>query len=107
MTSNSATLTVNSAPTPTSNVDVPTYHYDNLRTGQNTNETTLTPRNVKQSKFGKVGTFAVDGKVDAQPLYLSNVAIPNKGTKNVLYVVTEHDTVYAFDADSVNGSTAR
>jgi hypothetical protein len=104
-TSSSATLTVNPVTT-TSSIDVTTYHYDNLRTGQNTNETNLTTVNVTQSKFGKLGAFNVDGRVDAQPLYLSNVAIPNKGTKNVLYVVTEHDTVYAFDADSVNGSTS-
>jgi hypothetical protein len=105
VTSNSATLTVNPANN-TSSVDVVTYHYDNLRTGQNTSETTLTPANVTQTKFGKLGSFTVDGHVDAQPLYLSNVAIPNKGTKNVLYVVTEHDTVYAFDADSANGTTS-
>ncbi len=104
-TSKSATLSVN-AVTGTSNIDVITYHYDNLRTGQNTSETTLTTANVTQTKFGKLGSFNVDGNVDAQPLYLSNVAIPNKGTKNVLYVVTEHDTVFAFDADSVNGTTS-
>jgi Immunoglobulin domain len=101
-----ATLTVNSVTASPSNVDVTTYHYDNLRTGQNTKETILTTANVNQSKFGKIGSFSVDGHVDAQPLYLSNVEIPNKGTKNVLYVVTEHDSVYAFDADSVNGSTS-
>jgi len=105
VTSNNATLTVNVVSS-TSNVDVVTYHYDNLRTGQNTKETTLTHANVTQAKFGKIGSFAVDGKVDAQPLYLSGLAIPNQGTKNVLYVVTEHDTVYAFDADSVNGTTS-
>jgi hypothetical protein len=105
VTSNSATLTVNAAPI--SALDVATYHYDNLRTGQNTQETILTHANVTQTKFGKVGTFPVDGKVDAQPLYLSNLAIPGKGNKNVLYVVTEHDTIFAFDADSVNnGGTA-
>jgi Immunoglobulin domain len=104
-TSTSATLTVNPPPPPSS-TDVVTYHYDNLRTGQNTNETILTAANVTQTKFGLLGSFVVDGKVDAQPLYLSNVAIPNAGTKNVLYVVTEHDTVYAFDADSVSGKTS-
>jgi Immunoglobulin I-set domain len=89
-----------------SNIDVITYHYDNLRTGQNTSETALTTVNVTQAKFGLLGSFMVDGRVDAQPLYLSNVSIPSKGTKNVLYVVTEHDTVFAFDADSVSGSTS-
>jgi len=102
VTSNVATLAVNP---PSSNVDVTTYHYDNLRSGQNVNETTLTTANVTEAKFGLLGSFAVDGKVDAQPLYLSNVAIPNLGNKNVLYVVTEHDSAFAFDADSVNGST--
>ena len=106
VTSTSATLTVNPVTTPSPGVDVATYHYDNLRTGQNVNETVLTPANVNQTKFGKIGSFAVDGHVDAQPLYLANLAIPNNGTKNVLYVVTEHDSVYAFDADSVNGSTS-
>jgi hypothetical protein len=103
-TSNPATLTVGAATS--SNVDVITYHYDNMRTGQNVNETILTTANVNQAKFGMLGAFMVDGKVDAQPLYLSGVAIPNAGTRNVLYVVTEHDSVYAFDADSVNGATS-
>ena len=55
---------------------------------------------MTSATFGKVNQFPVDGRVDAQPLYLSNVAIPNRGTHNVLYVATEHDTVYAFDATS-------
>ncbi len=82
-----------------------TYHYDAMRSGANTSESTLTPANVNSTKFGLLGSFSVDGKVDGQPLYLSNVSIPGVGTKNVLYVVTEHDTVWAFDADSVNGAT--
>ena len=106
-TSNAATLTVSSPTSVSSNVDVTTYHYDNFRTGQNGNEAILTTSSVNASKFGLLGSFMVDGKVDAQPLYLSNVAIPNKGNKNVLYVVTEHDSVFAFDADSVSGSTSR
>ncbi|HEY2025059.1 pyrrolo-quinoline quinone [Paraburkholderia sp.] len=79
--------------------DVLTYHTDIARTGQNLNETTLTPANVTASTFGKVGFFTVDGKVDAQPLYVGSVAIAG-GTHNVLYVVTEHDSVFALDADS-------
>jgi hypothetical protein len=86
---------------------VTTYHYDNLRTGQNLTETTLTPANVNQGKFGKLGELMVDGKVDGQPLYLSQVAIPGIGTKNVLYVVTEHGSVFAFDADNVSGTSAK
>jgi hypothetical protein len=104
MTSNSATLTVNPATT-NSTVDVVTYHYDNGRSGENLNETTLTPANVKSATFGKRGEFTVDGKVDAQPLYLSQVTITGQ-KKNVLYVATEHGSVYAFDADSINGTTA-
>lgn len=106
-TSNVATLTVNSSTT-SSALDVVTYHYDNMRTGQDVNEMTLTPSNVNVNTFGKLGEFSVDGLVDAQPLLLSNLTIPNVGTKNVLYVVTEHDSVYAFDADSITatGGTA-
>src|SRR5258708_36760748 len=89
-----------------STVDVVTYHYDNLRTGQNLNETTLTTANVNQAKFGKLGELMVDGKVDAQPLYLSNVSSTGVGMTNVLYVVTEHGNVYAFDAYNDSGCTA-
>lgn len=94
------------SPTPSS-IDVTTYHYDNLRTGQNLTETTLTLANVNQAKFGKLGELMVDGKVDGQPLYLSQVAVPGVGTKNLLYVVTEHGSVYAFDADTVSGTSAK
>jgi hypothetical protein len=94
------------SPTPSS-IDVTTYHYDNLRTGQNLSETMLTPANVNQAKFGKLGELMVDGKVDGQPLYLSQVAMPGVGTKNVLYVATEHGSVFAFDADTVSGTSAK
>jgi hypothetical protein len=79
---------------------VVTYHNDNARTGQNLNETTLTPGNVKASSFGKLFIIATDGKVDAQPLYLPNVNTPNHGTHNILYVASEHGTVYGVDADT-------
>ena len=79
-----------------------TYHNDNRRSGLNPNETTLTLANVNQATFGKLFVMATDGKVDAQPLYASNISIPGIGTHNVLFVASEHDTVYAFDAD--NGS---
>lgn len=98
-----ATLTVNPAST-SAGIDVITYHYDNLRTGQNVGEMTLTPANVNQTTFGKLGEFPVDGLVDAQPLLLSGLAIPGKGNKNVLYAVTEHDSIYAFDADSISST---
>src|SRR5205807_2806425 len=77
-----------------------TYHNDNLRTGQNLSESILTPANVKSATFGKLRNLVVDGKVDAQPLYISGLTIPGSGTHNVVFVVTEHDSVYAFDADT-------
>lgn len=97
-TSNPATLTVNAAAPATT--DVLTYHNDIGRTGQNLTETALTTSNVTSAKFGKLGLYPVDGLVDAQPLYASNVAIPSNATHNVLIAPTENDSVYAFDADS-------
>lgn len=80
--------------------DVLTYHNDNLRSGQYLNEITLSPANVNQQKFGKLFTVAVDGKVDAQPLYAAGVNIAGSGRRNVLYIATEHDSLYAADADT-------
>ena len=97
-TSNEATLTVQTTPT-ASTVDVVTYHNDIARTGQNLNETALTTANVNSSTFGKIRSLSVDGKVDAQPLYLSGLQNVAGGTHNVVYVATEHGSVYAFDAD--------
>ncbi len=96
VTSAAATLTVN----PAGPTDVLTYHNDIARTGQNLIETTLTINNVNSAAFGKVGFYPVDGLVDAEPLYASNVPVPNKGTRNLLIVPTENDSVYAFDADT-------
>jgi len=99
-TSNEAVLTVNNPPPNVSTADVVMYHNDIARTGQNLNETILTPANVNSTTFGKIRSLPVDGKVDAQPLYLSSQQNIAGGTHNVLYVATEHDSVYAFDADS-------
>src|SRR6266404_6564066 len=77
-----------------------TWHNDNARTGQNLQETILTPANVSPSTFQKLFVIGVDGKVDAQPLYAPSVTIPGNGTHNVLYAMTEHDSAYAFDADT-------
>src|ERR1039457_890522 len=80
-----------------------TYHNNNLRTGLNPSETTLTLKNVNSTMFGKLFTISTDGRVDAQPLYAPNISIPGNGTHNGLFVASEHGTVYGFDADS--GST--
>jgi hypothetical protein len=79
-----------------------THHNDKARTGQNLNEVVLTPTNVNSGTFGKLATFSTDGIAHASPLYVANVNIPGVGIRNVVYVATEHDSVYAFDA---NGNT--
>src|SRR5665213_953720 len=76
-----------------------TQHNDLSRTGQNLNETILTPASVSSGNFGKLFTLPVDGQVFAQPLYVPNLTIGSTA-HNVLFAVTEHDSVYAFDADS-------
>src|SRR5579875_717351 len=80
--------------------DVLTWHNDVARTGQNLRESILTPGNVNTKTFGTLFVIPLDGKVDAEPLYVHGLQMPNRGTRNVLFVATEHDSVYAFDADS-------
>jgi hypothetical protein len=81
-------------------IDVLTWHNDVARTGQNLSEAILTPALVDAANFGLLANVAVDGKVDAQPLYVSALTLGAQGTHNVLYIATEHDSVYAADADS-------
>ena len=85
-------------------VSVWTYHNNNQRTGLNTNETILNLTNVTSSRFGKLFSYAVDGCVYAQPLYVPNLDIQGRGTHDVLFIATENATVYAFDADSAGAS---
>ena len=85
---------------PSAPVSVLTRQNDNQHTGQNLQETILTSTNVNPGSFGKIFSYPVDGQVWAQPLYVPNVNVLNKGTHNVIYVATENAKVFAFDADS-------
>ena len=84
------------------NIGVPTWHNDNGRTGKNVRETILTPLSINSpSKFGKICTAVTDGQIYAQPLVVANVNIHGNSYSNVVYVVTQNDSVYAFDGNSV------
>jgi hypothetical protein len=86
-------------PPPSVGTDVLTYKNDLSRSGQNLTETSLTPANVTSSSFGLLRNLPVDGKVDAQPLYVSKLSISGSA-HNAVFAATEHDSVYAFDADT-------
>jgi len=92
-------------PSPATKPNLPviaTAQYDNARTGANLLETILTPQNVNVGQFGRISFFPVDGDVYAQPLYVPKLEIPGKGTHNVVFIATEKDSVYAFDADATS-----
>jgi len=96
ITSTAATLTVTAA---TSTTDVLTYHNDNSRSGQNLTEIILTPATVTSTQFGLLRVLAADGLVDGQPLIASGLSV-NGTLHNVVYIVTENDSVYSYDADT-------
>lgn len=85
-------------------VSVLTANYDHARTNANLNETILNTLNVNNTQFGKLFSLPVSGNINAQPLYVPNVAVPNSGMHNVVYVATHHNDVYAFDADAQGSS---
>ncbi|HXA45677.1 MAG TPA: LamG-like jellyroll fold domain-containing protein, partial [Candidatus Angelobacter sp.] len=102
-TSQPAALTILPPPNPSA-LNVLTYHYDNTRQGADTNEVLLTPNSVNETTFGKLITYPTDGDVIAQPLYVYGLQIPSQGAHNTVFVATENDSIYAFDADNNTGT---
>jgi hypothetical protein len=85
--------------------DILTQRYNNARTGTNLAETTLNLSNVNVETFGKLFSRDVDGEIYAQPLLVSNLMMPGQGKRNVVFVATEHNSLYAFDAENPDAST--
>jgi hypothetical protein len=83
---------------------VPTYHNDDVRDGAYLEEVTLTPSNVNSTQFGKLASYPVDGQIYGQPLYMPQLMLPS-GTHDVVFVATQNNSVYAFDADATSGNT--
>jgi hypothetical protein len=83
-----------------------TYHNDDERDGQYLQEVNLTPSNVNSTQFGKLLAYPVDGQIYAQPLYMTGLSI-NGGTHDVVFVETQNNSVYAFDADATSSQTAQ
>jgi uncharacterized protein (TIGR03437 family) len=86
-------------------VNILASNYDDSRTNSNPRETRLTPANVNKDTFGKIASFPVDGQIYAQPLYVSGVQIQGAGARDVLYVATMHNSVYAIDAGAPQSTT--
>ena len=86
-------------------VNVLTANGDNERTNSNLQETQLNPGSVLPGLFGKLGSLPVDGQVYAQVLYVTGLSIPDQGTHNVVFVSTMHNSVYAYNVDSISPST--
>jgi hypothetical protein len=97
-----AVLMAGAAPTHALANDVLTQHNDNARTGTQLNELVLKPSNVSGATFGRLFERHVDGQIIAQPLYVSSLSIPNVGVRNVVYVATRKNVIYAFDADNLD-----
>src|ERR1700730_2788031 len=81
--------------------DVLTHHNNPARTGAVLDETLLSPRALQEQGFGRLFSLVVDGQIYAQPLVVTGLELPGKGRRNVVYVATMRNLVYAYDADGI------